>query len=168
MRNSIASLSSDIAEQDTIRILRPGGLLAFSVPHANNGHDGGWVPDLRSALESLPFKTSFPDPMPVALHDKPEWVEPENIEVELVRHGFVDVKIKTVDSIHPVANAEGFLASFGMMVQWIINTYWAVEQKEQYQDDFYKILVEHLRIKHGGKGWNLKSTAIIVTARTPQ
>ncbi|KAF4497780.1 S-adenosyl-L-methionine-dependent methyltransferase [Fusarium agapanthi] len=154
--------------RDTLRILRPGGLVAFSVPHANNGHGGGWVPDLRSALESLPFQTLFPDPMPVSLHGKPEWVEPEGIEAELVRHGFVDVKIETVDSIHQVANAEGFLASFGMMVKWIINTYWTVEQKEQYEDDFYKTLVEHLRIKHSGKGWDLKSTAILVTARTPQ
>ncbi|KAF5686245.1 s-adenosyl-L-methionine-dependent methyltransferase [Fusarium circinatum] len=154
--------------RDTIRILQPGGLVTFSVPHANNGHGGGWVPDLRSALESPPFQTSFPNPMPVALHGKQEWAEPEGIEAELVRHGFVDIKIETVDSIHPVANAEGFLASFGMMAKWIINTYWTLEQKEQYGDDFYKILVEHLRLKHGGKGWDLKSTAILVTARTPQ
>ncbi|KAF5601565.1 coq5 family [Fusarium subglutinans] len=119
-------------------------------------------------LESLPFQTSFPDPMPVALHGKPEWAEPEGIEGELVRHGFVNIKIEIVDSIHPVANAEGFLASFGMMVKWTINTYWTLEQKEQYGDDFYKILAEHLRTKHGGKGWDLKSTAILVTARTPQ
>ncbi|EWG35991.1 hypothetical protein FVEG_14598 [Fusarium verticillioides 7600] len=116
------------------------------------------IPDPASVLR---------DPMPVALHSKPEWVKPEVIQAELVGHGFVDVKVETVDSIHPVANAKGFLASFGMMVKWIINTYWTMEQKEQYQDDFYKILVEHLRIKYGGKGWNLKSTAIIVTARTP-
>ncbi|KAF5590381.1 s-adenosyl-L-methionine-dependent methyltransferase [Fusarium pseudoanthophilum] len=154
--------------RDTIRILRPGGLVAFSVPHANNGHSGGWVPDLRSALKSLPFQTLFPDPMPVALHGKPEWVEPKGIKAELVGHGFVDVTVETVDLIHPVANAEGFLASFGMMIKWVINTYWTAEQKEQYGDDFNKILVEHLQIKHGGKGWDLKSTAILVTARTPQ
>ncbi|KAG5808257.1 hypothetical protein H9Q74_007705 [Fusarium xylarioides] len=154
--------------RDALRILRPGDLLAFSVPHANNGHGGGWVPDLRSALGSLPFQTSFPDPMPVALHGKPEWVDPEGIEAELVNHGFVDVKVKTVDLIHPVANAEGFLASFGMMAKWMINTYWTVEQKEQYEDDFNKTLVEHLQIKHGEKGWDLKSTPILVTARTPQ
>lgn len=142
--------------------------MAFSVPHASNGHDGGWVPDLRPALESLPFQTPFPDPMPVALHGKTEWVEPEGIKAELIRHGFVDTKVETVDLIHPVANAEGFLASFGMMVKWIINTYWTVEQREQYEDGFNKTLVEHLQIKHGGNGWDLKSTAILVTARTPQ
>ncbi|KAF5595955.1 coq5 family [Fusarium pseudocircinatum] len=152
---------------DELRILRPGGLLAFSVPHASNGHDGGWVQDIRSALESLPFQTSFPDPMPVALHGKPEWVEPQGIEAELIRQGFSDIKIETVDSIHPVANAEDFVASFRMMVQWIINTYWTVEQKGQYEDDFNKILAERLRIKHGGKGWDLKSTAILITAPTP-
>ncbi|CZR32858.1 uncharacterized protein FPRO_01935 [Fusarium proliferatum ET1] len=154
--------------RDTLRIIRPIGLVAFSVPHASNGHDGGWVPDLRSALESLPFQTSFPDPMPVALHGKPEWVEPEGIEAELVRHGFVHIKVETVDLIHPVVSAGGFLASFWMMIKWIINTYWTVEQKEQYEDGFNKILVENLQIKHGGNGWDLKSTAILVTARTPQ
>ncbi|KAF5699476.1 s-adenosyl-L-methionine-dependent methyltransferase [Fusarium globosum] len=154
--------------RDILRILRPGGQVAFSVPHASNSHDGGWVADLRSALESLPFQTSFPDPMPVALHGKTEWVEPEGIKAELVRHGFVYTKVETIDLIHPVANAEGFLASFGMMVKWIINTYWTVEQKEQYEDGFNKMLVEHLQIKHGGNGWDLKSTAILVTARTPK
>ncbi|KAF5685098.1 s-adenosyl-L-methionine-dependent methyltransferase [Fusarium denticulatum] len=156
------------ALRDTLRILQPGGLLAFSVPHADNGHDGGWVPDLRSSLESLPFQTSFPDPMPVALHGKPEWVEPQGIEAELASHGFVDIKVETVDLIHPVANAEGFVTSFGMMIKWVINTHWTVEQKEQYEDGFNKTLVEHLQIKHGGKGWDLKSTVILVTARTPQ
>ncbi|RBA12579.1 hypothetical protein FPRO05_04029 [Fusarium proliferatum] len=139
---------------DTLRILRPGDLMTFSVPHASNGHGDGWEPNLRSALESLRFKTSFPDPMPVALHSEPEWVEPEGIKAELVRHGFVDTKVETVDLIQPVADADGFLASFGMM-------------KEQYEDDFDKILVEHLQIKHGGNGWDLKSTAILVTAQTP-
>ncbi|RKL30754.1 hypothetical protein BFJ72_g11319 [Fusarium proliferatum] len=84
--------------------------------------------------------------MPGALHGQPEWVEPEGIQAELIRHGFVDTKAETVDLIHPVADAEGFLASFGVMVKWIINTYWTVEQKEQYEDDFNKILVEHLRL----------------------
>lgn len=106
--------------------------------------------------------------MPVALHVKTEWIEPEGIKTELIRHGFVDTKVETVDLIHPVANAEGFLASFGMMVKWIINTYWTVEQKEQYEDGFNKILVEHLQIKHGGNGWDLKSKAILVTGRTPK
>lgn len=141
--------------------------MAFSVPHVSNGHDGGWVPDLRSALECLPFQTSFPDPMPVALYGKQEWVEPEGIEAELVRHGFVDIKVETVDLIHPVASAEGFLASFGMMIKWTINTYWTVEQKEQCEDGLNKMLVENLQIKHGGNGWDLKSAAILVTARTP-
>lgn len=105
--------------------------------------------------------------MPVALYGKQEWVEPEGIEAELVRHGFVDIKVETVDLIHPVASAEGFLASFGMMIKWTINTYWTVEQKEQCEDGLNKMLVENLQIKHGGNGWDLKSAAILVTARTP-
>ncbi|KAJ4179412.1 hypothetical protein NW767_013747 [Fusarium falciforme] len=154
--------------RDTLRILKPGGVLAFSVPHVDNGHDGGWIPDLRSALESLPFQTPFPDPMPVALHGKPQWVEPEGIKAELAGHGFVDVKVETIEMIHPVTNAESFLASFSMMIKWIIETYWGAEQKQQYGDRFSKTLVEHLESKHGGKGWDLHSIAILVTARTPQ
>ncbi|RGP66724.1 s-adenosyl-l-methionine-dependent methyltransferase [Fusarium sporotrichioides] len=134
----------------------------------DNGHGGGWLPDLRSALESLPFQTTLPDSMPVALHGKQQWVEPEGIKSEVVGHGFVDIKVETVDLIHHVANAEGFLASFAMMVKWIMDTYWTVEQKEQYGNEFNQILVEHLQMKHGGNGWDLRSAAILVTARTPQ
>ncbi|EEU37453.1 uncharacterized protein NECHADRAFT_51474 [Fusarium vanettenii 77-13-4] len=154
--------------REKLRILKPGGILAFTVPHINNGHDGGWVPDLRSALESLPFQTPFPDPMPVALHGKPQWVEPEGIKAELTDHGFIDVKVETMEMIHPVSNAKSFLASFSMMIKWVIDTYWTAEQKQQYGDGFNKTLVEHLESKHGGKGWDLYSTAIVVTARTPQ
>ncbi|KAI8653709.1 hypothetical protein LRP88_00554 [Fusarium phalaenopsidis] len=153
---------------DAIRTLRPGGVFAFSVPHASNGHDGGWIPDLRSALESLAFKTSFPDPMPVALHEKPQWVDPTGIKGELAGHGFVDIKVETVDLTHPIADADSFLALFSMMIKWVIETYWTVEQKQQYGHGFNETLVEHLRVKHGGHGWDLKSTAILVTARTPE
>ncbi|RMJ11624.1 hypothetical protein CDV36_008715 [Fusarium kuroshium] len=154
--------------RDALRILKPGGVLAFSVPDIDNGHDGGWIPDLRSALESLPFQTPFPDPMPVALHGKPQWVQPEGIKAELANHGLIDVKVETIEMIHSVANAESFLASFAMMIKWVIETYWTVEQKQQYGDEFNKLLVEHLQSKHGGKSWDLKSTAILVTARTPE
>ncbi|KAI8712221.1 Methyltransf-11 domain-containing protein [Fusarium sp. LHS14.1] len=153
--------------RDTLRILKPGGILAFSVPHVNNGHDGGWIPDLQSALESLPFQTSFPDPMPVALHGNPKWVEPEGIKAELTDHGFIDVKVETMEMIHPVTNVESFMASFSMMIKWAIDTYWTAEQKQEYGDGFNKTLVEHLESKHGGKGWDLYSTAVVVTARTP-
>ncbi|SCV33487.1 uncharacterized protein FFB14_04535 [Fusarium fujikuroi] len=135
------------------------GLPKHSFSHVTMNFAMHIIPDPAAVLR---------DPMPVTLHGKPEWVEPEGIKAELVRHGFVDTKVETVDLIHPVANAEGFLASFVMMVKWIVNTYWTVEQKEQYEDDFNKILVEHLQIKHGGNGWDLKSTAILGTARTSQ
>ncbi|RSL78716.1 hypothetical protein CEP51_007957 [Fusarium floridanum] len=154
--------------RDALRILKPSGVLAFSVPHIDNGHDGGWIPDLRSALEALPFQTPFPDPMPVALHGKPQWVQPEGIKAELANHGLIDVKVEIIEMIHSVANAESFLASFAMMIKWVIETYWTVEQKQQYGDEFNKLLVEHLQSKHGGKNWDLKSTAILVTARTPE
>ncbi|RSM11411.1 hypothetical protein CEP52_003041 [Fusarium oligoseptatum] len=154
--------------RDALRILKPGGVLAFSVPHIDNGHDGGWIPDLRSALEALPFQTPFPDPMPVALHGNPQWVQPEGIKAELANHGLINVKVETIEMIHSVTNAESFLASFAMMIKWIIETYWTVEQKQQYGDEFDKLLVEHLQSKHGGKSWDLKSTAILVTARTPE
>lgn len=106
--------------------------------------------------------------MPVALHGKPQWVEPEGIKAELTDHGFIDVKVETMEMIHPVSNAKSFLASFSMMIKWLIDTYWTAEQKQQYGDGFNKTLVEHLESKHGGKGWDLYSTAIVVTARTPQ
>ncbi|UZP40217.1 hypothetical protein NXS19_008033 [Fusarium pseudograminearum] len=154
--------------RDTLRILRPGGIVAFSVPHADNGHGGGWLPDLRSALESLPFQTTLPVPMPVALHGKKQWVEPKGITAEMVDLGFVDIKVETVDLIHHTASAEDFVASFAMMIKWIIDTYWTVEQKEQHGDRFNQMLVQHLQMKHGENGWDLKSVAILVTARTPQ
>lgn len=161
----MSTLTENVA--DAVRILRPGGTLAFSVPHADTGINGGWVPDLRSGMEALPFKTSFPNPMPVALHGKMQWVDPAGVEKELKEHGFENIQIETIEVVNEVRDAESFVADISGMIKWMINTYWTEEQRDNHAAGFNDFLIEHLKEKHGGKGWKLTSRVIVATAQKP-
>ncbi|VUC36642.1 unnamed protein product [Clonostachys rosea] len=166
----ISSRQSDelIGNSEACRILRPGGTLAFSVVHADTGIAGGWVPDLRSTLETLPFRTPLPSPVQMAVHGKPEWVDPEGIKKALSAHGFVDILVTTISTPQHVKSPEEFATKFSMMFKWIMDTYWTEEQIAEYQAGFRDRVIKHLTEKHGNSGWDLQGTAILATAKTPQ
>ncbi|CAI6083980.1 hypothetical protein V2G26_020079 [Clonostachys chloroleuca] len=154
--------------REACRVLRPGGTLAFSVVHADTGVAGGWVPDLRSTLETLPFKTPLPSPVQMAVHGKPEWVDPEGIKKALSSHGFVDIVVRTISTPQHVKDPEEFATKFSMIFKWIMDTYWTEEQIAEYQVGFRDRVIDHLTEKHGNSGWDLQGTAILATAKTPQ
>ncbi|CAG9990483.1 unnamed protein product [Clonostachys byssicola] len=154
--------------REACRVLRPGGTLAFSVVHADTGIAGGWVPDLRSALETLPFKTPLPSPVQMAVHGKPEWVDPEGIKKALSAHDLVDIVVRTISTPQHVKGPEEFATKFSMIFKWIMDTYWTEEQIAEYQTGFRDRVIEHLTEKHGNSGWDLQGTAILATAKTPQ
>lgn len=126
------------------------------------------MPDLRSTLETLPFKTPLPSPVQMAVHGKPEWVDPEGIKKALSAHGFVDIVVKTVSTPQHVKDPEEFATKFSMIFKWIMDTYWTEEQIAEYQAGFRDRVIDHLIEKHGNSGWDLQGTAILATAKTPQ
>ncbi len=154
--------------KDAFRILQPGRTFAFSVMHSDNGINGGWVPDFAVCTGDPPFQTILPQPVQMAVHGKPQWVEPAGIEQELRRQGFVDIEVKTIKQLQHIDDAEHYSLAFAMMTKWIINTYWTPEQKEESEPGFNTRLIEHLKEKHGGKGWDVEWIMILATARVPQ
>ncbi|KAL7627251.1 hypothetical protein AAE478_001440 [Parahypoxylon ruwenzoriense] len=154
----------DAVLQDTMRILKLGGMFAFSVWHKDTQ---GWGPDLRSCFEALPFDAPMPNPVPMAIHGKPRWADPEGIEGELRGHGFEDIQIETVPHIVRVHSAEDYLKSYGMMKNWMVSTYWSEESKLKARDMLDEHIVKHLKERHNGQGWNLSWTVILVTCRKP-
>lgn len=132
------------------------------------GDSPGWSAELRTAFESLPFEVEkLPDPFPMAAHGKLEWTDPAGVEKELARHGFHDVKVQTIDQASPVDSAEDFLARFGMMKTWVINTYWSEASKEKAAGMLDEHIINHLKQKHDGKGWKLRWKMIVATCRNP-
>lgn len=150
---------------DVMRVLQPGGVFAFTVWHKDNS---GWVPDMRSSFEALPFEAPLPSPMPMAPNGKEEFIDPDLIPEQLQRGGFVDIQVQTLEHIVPVKDAEDYLGSFGMMRDWMLKAYWSEESKEKAKGMLDDHIIQHLKEKHNGQGWDLTWTLILVTGRKPE
>ncbi len=149
---------------ETMRVLQPGGTLAFTVWHKDNS---GWVPDMRSSFEALPFEAPMPSPMPMAPNGKSEFIEPDLIPEQLRRYGFEDVEIQTAEHTMRVESADDYLHSFGMMKDWMMRGYWSEESKERASGMLDDHIVRHLTQKHNGQGWDLPWTLVLATCRKP-
>ncbi|OTA55946.1 S-adenosyl-L-methionine-dependent methyltransferase [Hypoxylon sp. EC38] len=150
--------------QDTMRLLKPGGMFAFSVWHKNTK---GWCPDMRSAFEALPFDAPMPNPVPMALHGKAQWTDSEGVENELRAYGFENIQVKTVPHIVRVYSADDYLKSYRMMKDWMVNTYWSEESKLKAKYMLDNHIVKHLKEKYDGQGWDLDWTVILATCQKP-
>ncbi|KAI0185767.1 S-adenosyl-L-methionine-dependent methyltransferase [Xylaria flabelliformis] len=151
--------------QDAMRILQPGGILAFTVWHKDNL---GWVPDMRSSFATLPFEAPMPSTLPMAPNGASEFIDPDLIPEQLTRYGFENVKVQTVEHIMRIEDAEDYLGSFGMMRDWMLKSYWSEESKEKAKDILDDHIIRHLTEKHNGQGWDLTWTLIMVTCRKPR
>ncbi|KAK5624886.1 hypothetical protein RRF57_000602 [Xylaria bambusicola] len=150
---------------EAMRLLQPGGTLAFTVWHKDNL---GWVPDMASSFETLPFEAPMPSPMPMAPNGKTEFIDPDLIPGQLRGHGFEDVKVETVEHTVRVESANDYLRNFEMMKEWMIQAYWSDESKEKAKGMLDDHMVRHLTEKHGGQGWDLSWTAVLTTCRKPK
>ncbi|KAI1410354.1 S-adenosyl-L-methionine-dependent methyltransferase [Hypoxylon sp. FL1857] len=150
--------------QDTMRLLKPGGMFAFSVWHKDTK---GWFPDMRSAFEALPFDAPMPNPVPVALHGKSQWTDLEGVKKELTAHGFQNIQVKTVPHSVHVHSAEDYLRSYRMMKDWMVNTYWSEESKLKAKDMLDDHIVKHLKEKYNDEGWDLDWVVLLATCQKP-
>ncbi|OTB09917.1 hypothetical protein K445DRAFT_323511 [Daldinia sp. EC12] len=150
--------------QDAIRILKPGGVLAFTTWHKDTQ---GWGPDMRSCFEALPFDAPMPNPVPMAINGKFQWADPVGVEEELKIHGFVNIQVKTVPHLVRVNSAEDYLQSYRMMKDWMVNTYWSEDSKQKAKDMLDEHIVNHLQEKYNGEGWDLSWTVVLATCQKP-
>ncbi|KAI1382703.1 S-adenosyl-L-methionine-dependent methyltransferase [Hypoxylon trugodes] len=150
--------------KDTMRILKPGGVFAFTTWHQDTK---GWSTDMRSCFEALPFEAPMPDPVPMAINGKPQWTNPEGVEKELRSHGFENIQVKAMPHVVYIHDAEDYLKSYRMMKDWMVNTYWSEESKKKAKDMLDDHIVKHLKEKHNNQGWDLDWTVILATCQKP-
>ncbi|KAK8042203.1 hypothetical protein PG993_006726 [Apiospora rasikravindrae] len=166
----------DVALREAYRLLRPDGILAFTVwTHDNTG----WIPDMRSAFAALPFATAaaplMPDSVPMAVHGLDQWIDPAGIHAELASPSspsFKDVSIETLEHTSHVDSAEYFVETFDMMLKWMMQSYWSEESRQTAAEEggakINELLINHLWHKYAGKGWDIKWKSILVTCRKPR
>ncbi|KAL6866865.1 S-adenosyl-L-methionine-dependent methyltransferase [Trichoderma novae-zelandiae] len=147
------------------RILRPGGTFGASTfPESNAAMF--WIPDMRSALQSLPFDAPLPDPMPMQMHRAGRWDDAAWVERHLARDlGLAEVSVRESAGAYGFESAEDFMATFRMMVPWMMKTFWSDEVREAHSEDEVRGLMRrHLEDKYGGGGWSISWRVITMTA----
>ncbi|KAH0598927.1 hypothetical protein MHUMG1_03040 [Metarhizium humberi] len=149
--------------KDCWRILKDGGVFgATTFPRGNASKF--WIPDMRAAFASLPFDAPFPEELPMQTHDSGRWYDCEWIRRHLEEEGFGDVQVTVTSGRYHVENAAEFVRFFGMMIPFIMNTWWSEElRKEHSVDVVRKGVEEFVEGKYEGKGWDVEWEIISTT-----
>lgn len=82
--------------------------------------------------------------------------------------GLEDVKVDVMARLQHIRGAEDFVACFGMMFSWVLNSQWSEELRREHGiEEVKRLVAEHLEEKYGGRGWDVTWTSIIASARIP-
>jgi len=97
-----------------------------------------------------------------------EWSNVNWIRRTLENLGLQDVKVDVMARLQRVRSAEDYVACFGMMIDWVVNSQWSEELRRGHGIEEVKGLIRrHLEAKYAGKGWDVTWTSIIASAKVP-
>ena len=148
---------------ETIRILSPGGTLAFTTWT----QPLGWAPDVQRAFASFPFEAPFAaSPQTTSWG---EWSDPTWIRKTLESKGLQDVKVEPYAFLQKVDSAEYFVRNFGMIVNWVMTSCWSDETRNAHSREEVEGLIKtFLEERYGGGSWDLLWVAIVASGRVPE
>ncbi|KAI5459744.1 S-adenosyl-L-methionine-dependent methyltransferase [Mariannaea sp. PMI_226] len=154
---------TDAVLDECKRILKPGGIFGATTFHKDNKF---WIPDMQWAFEALPFRAPFPETVEMQRHSDGDWTDTDWIETHLQEQGFKDVKVTLVNGSYHLKDVEEFFQSFGMMVTWLMNTYWDEDTRAAHPlGEVEGLMKKALEEKYGGGGWDIKYDIICMTGR---
>ncbi|KAH8880261.1 methyltransferase-like protein [Thozetella sp. PMI_491] len=154
---------SEKALDESLKLLKPGGTLAFTTWHQSNQ---GWAPDLKAAFESFPFEA----PLTLIMQTTKwgEWADVNWIRRTLEDRGLQDVQVNVLSHLNRIESPAAFLGTFSMMIDWLMNAQWSEETRQAHgREEVLALTHEFLEKKYQGRPWDLTWTSIIATARVP-
>ena len=144
--------------------------MAFTTWHRQNG---GWVPDVRAAFDSLPadfLPEDYSFHMPMQMTPYGHWDDVNWIKQALVSEGLEDVKVDVLAHLTGVKDPEHFMKINAVMIEFAARSTLGLDP-EKGQDrvhELKRLVKEHLMAKYGKEGsWNLTSVSIIASGRKP-
>ncbi|KAK4096095.1 S-adenosyl-L-methionine-dependent methyltransferase [Parathielavia hyrcaniae] len=156
---------SKAALNESIRILKPGGVLGFTTPHLR-GREAGWAGEVREAFKSFPFEAPFEMPLQVTAWG--EWWNVDWVQQTLVAKGLTDVEVDLFAFTSQVASVDSFMSGFGSSLNWILNGCWPEELRKAHpREEVNGLVREFLERKYGGEGWKLSWVQVVATGRVP-
>ncbi|KUI58308.1 Aklanonic acid methyltransferase DnrC [Cytospora mali] len=163
---------SQAALKDSIGLLRPGGVLAFTTWHSQSG---GWIPDIRSAFDALPpdlLPEDYTFHIPMQMTSYGHWDDVNWIKQALISEGLENVKVDVLAHLSEVKGPEQFMKASAVMVEWAAKLTLRLslegDKEGEKVDEVKKRVKEHLVESYGEEGsWNLIWVSIIASGRKP-
>lgn len=155
---------------DSIRLLQPGGALALTTWHTQNG---AWVCDVRDAFNALPSKLLPPDydfHMPMQLTDDGHWDNVDWLRGALTDAGLVDVQVDVLATLTHITSPEHFMKTSATMIEYAgkLTLGLNLETDRGKVDEVKEFVKKHLVEKYGKDGkWTLTWVSIIASGRKP-
>lgn len=119
---------------------------------------------MRDALQSLPFDAPMPFPMPMQIHKSGHWDDAAWIKGHLEELGLANVSVKENLGSYKIQSAAEFIKAFGMMLPWVMNTFWSEETRKAHSaEEVREMLRQYLEKKYNGEGWTIEWLVITMT-----
>lgn len=154
--------------KDSMRLLKPGGIFGASTWAAVNSRQW-FITDLDTAFASLPFATPPLAPVSMQIHDDGHWTDASWIEQHLRELGLEDVTVEEKPGTYRFKSAEDWMMTFESMMMWMMNAKWDEEAKQKMTAaEVKERVLQHLREKYNGEGWDVAWTTIVMTGSVPR
>ncbi|GAD93840.1 UbiE/COQ5 family methyltransferase, putative [Paecilomyces variotii No. 5] len=152
------------ALNECLRILKPGGTIAFST-----WKKSGWFADLRDAVAEIPGNLPFPSQQEfLEAIGKGHWDDEKWIATCLRDHGFEDISVRPAEESVSVDSHDDFIAMLSSMIPLITSRFWNEEQRQTHEKDIAPVMRAYLERKYG-KGQLITTDwiAVLSTAKKP-
>lgn len=150
------------ALNECMRILRPGGVLAFT-----NYRSLEWITDAQAAIKLIPNAPDMVNPMTLMTMSG-KWDTAEWIDDKLQELGFVEPKSERFDFVSEFPTAWSFINVVTQTAAPLFVANWSEEFKKENWPKFPKIYETSLEDKYGkGKPIPYPNSVIVTVAKKP-
>ncbi|KAK3389605.1 S-adenosyl-L-methionine-dependent methyltransferase [Podospora didyma] len=154
---------SKAALDETLRVLKPGGVLGFTTWHKTPG----WASEVEAAFKAFPFPAPMLTP-PLQTTTWGDWGDVNWVRQTLVDRGLEEVQVEVFEYQSRVDSADHFVTSTSMMIDWVTNSSWSEElRKEHGKEEVYGLIKDFLEKRYDGKPWDISWSALVATGRVP-
>ncbi|KAJ5970477.1 uncharacterized protein N7479_000395 [Penicillium vulpinum] len=148
------------ALNETVRMLQPGGTIAFST-----WIEPGWMAIARNAIESMPGDLWFPETAKLlAVMSDGKWDSKPWIESQLEERGFQDINVRAT-TVKQTLTSPVFVDMAMLMIPTMINSFWTEKQREENKDKIRPALEKYMADTYGNGNIDTDWVAILSTAR---
>ncbi|KGO70335.1 hypothetical protein PITC_096960 [Penicillium italicum] len=151
---------SDKALDETVRMLQPGGTVAFST-----WIEPGWVAVSREAIKRIPGSLPFPEAQELmAVMAKGQWYSKSWIESQLEERGLQDIDVRPT-TIKLTLTRPVFFEMAMLVLPTMMKPFWTEQQWEENKDKVGPALEKYLEDTYGNESIQTDWVAILSTAR---